>query len=417
MNLKIDPKNIAKKLKMVDWWIILILFIFYAIGLVILAKVMAEPFTGEEKSLMDYVAKFEFSYIRRQTIFFLTGLLWIALFCAMDYRSLARLTNVGWLVIMAALVLVLFFGKDVAGTKRWFQMGSFNLQPSEYAKLLIIILASKLCAESVDKYGRVMVNQAFFKTVGMVALIVLLILFEPDTGTSIVCLLIFALVVFAGRLSWKAVLAIAGIAIAAFAVLFFTGGENGLMKDYARMRIVNFLGINNERVIEVLKIDPTKAERFDSTQVEIAKISMAGGGIWGKGFFSTGSNAQLRYLPYAHTDFIFAAAVETFGFVGGVVIIFLYLALLVRCVMLAFRARDNFGFFIIIGVVGMILAHVFENIGMNIGIMPVTGIPLPFVSYGGSSMWANMLALGLVLMVNMQRDTKRRQHSNSPSDL
>ena len=406
-------QSILKKLKMVDWWTLGLLFVFLATSMVLMAKTTADPFTGEEEALVDYLNKIDGYYIRRQLMFFGIGLISIAVLCLMDYRSLPRLTNLAWAGIILLLILVLFFGKNVAGTKRWFQFGNFNLQPSEYAKLVIIIMTAKFAAESVERHERIALDPEFFKLLGMIAIIIFLIMIEPDNGTAVVCLLIYAMIIFAGRLSIKAVLSIAGLGLSLFAILFFTG----ILPDYARMRIVNFLGLNNQRVIEVLKIDPTKAARFDSTQVDMAKQSMAAGGMWGKGFFSTGSNAQLRYLPEAHTDFIFAAAVETFGFAGGVFINVLYLLLLGRCMMLAFRARDNYGYFIIVGVVSMLFAHIFENIGMNIGIMPVTGIPLPLISYGGSSLWANMLAIGLVLMVNMQRDVKRRHSTVQQSEL
>lgn len=420
-------QNLQKRLKQVDWITIILLLLIGLISLVMVAKTTSlEAFTGEETSFSEYWAKFNFSYIRKQALFILTGFVWIALLCAMDYRSLSHFVKVGWAFVVLLLVLVLFLGKNVNGTMRWFQIGSLQLQPSEYSKLVLIILVSKYCALSVEKNGYVKVDSDFWKMAGLVAVVIMLILAEPDNGTAIITLLICAVVIFSARLSWKAVLAIAGIGATVFLLMFFIGpripvpfsetitGEQEFigMPDYARMRIVNFIGIDdNPRVIAALGIRDTALQQFDSQQLERAHESMAAGGMWGRDYFTPGSYAQLKYLAAAHTDFIFSATVETFGFVGGLVLIILYVLLLARLFILAFRARDNFGFFIIIGVIAMLFAHVFENVGMNLGIMPITGIPLPFMSYGGSSTWANMLAVGLALSVNMQRDTKRRNHA------
>ena len=162
------------------------------------------------------------------------------------------------------------------------------------------------------------------------------------------------------------------------------------MKDYQQQRILSFFN--------------PSAQSADATmQVDQAKLAIGSGQFLGKGLFAPGSLSQLNYVPEKHNDFIFAVTVEAFGFLGGLILIILYFLLIGRTFMLALRAKDDFGAYIIVGVAAMTLFHVVENIGMNLGILPVTGIPLPFFSYGGSSMVTNCIAFGMVISVDMRR--------------
>lgn len=154
-------------------------------------------------------------------------------------------------------------------------------------------------------------------------------------------------------------------------------------------------------------LDPSKDLTGKGYNVNQAKISIGSGQLYGKGFFSDGTLAQLKYVPERHTDFIFAGIAEAAGFIGGTLLIVLFFLLIFRWFYVAMKAKDSFGMCLVVGCMGMLLAHVFENIGMNIGLMPVTGIPLPFISYGGSNLLTNMIAVGVVLNVWMRRHTRR----------
>ncbi|MBQ7060484.1 MAG: FtsW/RodA/SpoVE family cell cycle protein, partial [Clostridia bacterium] len=165
---------------------------------------------------------------------------------------------------------------------------------------------------------------------------------------------------------------------------------------------------NQRQSIDVF-INPDAASDDAKYQVNQSKMAIGSGRIFGKGFFGEQTLAQLRYIPARHTDFIFSGITEAVGFVGSAILIAAFFALLIRWLFIAARARDNFGTLIVVGVVAMLAAHIFENIGMTMGIMPVTGIPLPFISYGGSNLLTNMIAVGLVLNVNMRRVTKRKR--------
>lgn len=394
---------------MVDWFIIILLLIFMLVSLALLVHTTASPFDGTESGWGEIREKLNFYYPRLQLTWYISGFAWIALMCAMNYQTLAKMARWGVLAFAILLVAVLFTERT-RGISGWFSFFDRGIQPAEYTKLIIILVMAKFASQQVDKYDRIRFNLEFVKTTAIVGMFVVLVMLQPDTGTAMVYLVIFVGVLFAGRISWKVIAAVLGTVLVVFSLLFFTGA----LPPYIIMRVLIFLGMDNADTLAIFNLDDSWLHAFDSSQQDTAAAAIAAGGLTGKGFFEPGSLVQLRYLPESHTDFIFASAIEATGFVGGIVIIALYFLLLGRCMYLAFRARDTLGYFTIIGVVCMQLAHIFENIGMNIGIMPITGIPLPFISYGGSNMWTNMMGMGLVLMVSMRRPQKRYQSSLSP---
>lgn len=394
--------EIKKQLKMVDWPIIILLLIFMVASLAILVQTTAKPFDGTEEGWAGISEKLNFYYPRLQLVWYLSGFVWIAVMCAMNYNTLAKLSRWG-ILIFALLLVAVLFQKSIRGISGWFSVGDRGIQPAELTKLLLIVVMAKFASEQVDAHDRIRFDREFLKTTGIVGIFVGLVMMQPDTGTAMVYLAIFVGVLFAGRINWKVIVTVLLSVLIVFLLMFFTG----LLPDYIVMRVLIFLGMDNPETMAIVNIPEAALELYDSAQQDTAAAAIASGGIYGKGFFQPGSLVQLNYLPEAHTDFIFASAVEATGFVGGLVIIILYALLIGRCMYLAFRARDSLGYFIIVGVICMQLAHIFENIGMNIGIMPITGIPLPFISYGGSNLWTNMMGMGLVLMVNMRRPQKR----------
>ena len=214
---------------------------------------------------------------------------------------------------------------------------------------------------------------------------------QPDWGTAFVYICITLGILFAAKMSYKI---LGGIAILGAGGLFVA--YKYLMGEWQQKRILTFLNP---------ALDPTGS----GMHVAQSKVVIGSGQMLGKGLFQEGTLSQMGYLYEQQTDFIYASAAETFGFVGGIILITLYALLVIRLLYLATQAKDRMGMFIIVGVTCMYMAHIFENIGMTMGLMPVTGIPLPFVSYGGSSMLTNLLGLGLVECVAMRRGPKRRR--------
>ena len=200
-----------------------------------------------------------------------------------------------------------------------------------------------------------------------------------------------AAIFFIARIKWTYILAAAAV------------GGGGIVLAY------KFILTNNQRDRIDVFINPSAASDDAKYHVEKSKLAIGSGRLLGKGFFGEETLAQLRYLPARHTDFIFSGITEAVGFIGALILIIVFAVLIFRWVYIAYIARDNLGTCLVIGVAAMIMAHVFENIGMTMGIMPVTGIPLPFISYGGSNMLTNMMGVGIVLNVYMRRPVSKRQ--------
>ena len=228
------------------------------------------------------------------------------------------------------------------------------------------------------------------KTTMYCAVPTVLVMMQPDFGTAFVFICIMVFIYFIGRISWGYILTAAGgLAVCMPLAYYF------VLSDSQRERIDVF-------------INPESDLQNSGYNVAQSKIAIGSGQLTGKGFFSEGTLAQLRFVPERHTDFIFAGIVEGLGFVGGTIIICLFFALIFRWIYIAMRTKDSFGTCLVVGVAGMFTAHVFENIGMTIGLMPVTGIPLPFISYGGSNLLTNLIGVGIVENVWMRRQSKKR---------
>ncbi len=270
-----------------------------------------------------------------------------------------------------------FFGDEQGGTRGWIKLSeSFYFQPTEIGKLGLILILAKTIAqkESLKHFKDLLL------TFGVMALFLAALMTQMDVGTSLVYVFIFFIMLFVAGMRWKHILIIFGLAIVACVAVWFILGEK------QQSRILNF--INGD----------------DVEQLKYAKIAISSGQFWGKGILGADSISQSGGIFAIHTDFIFAAIGESMGFLGAFVLIGLYVALEVRMwYILQNKANDRYGKMIVAGVMAMFMFHIFENIGMVIGIMPITGIPLPFISYGGSSMLANMIAIGLVESVCINR--------------
>jgi len=323
----------------------------------------------------------------KQIYWVLGGLALMFIVSIFNYQIL--LENAHWLygVSIVALLAVAAVGRVVLGAKRWIQLpGGQHFQPSEWVKLVLIIVLARYFAEENER-GATLGDVV---KAGAIALVpMLLVLKEPDLGTALTYVPVAVMALFLGGIQFRhaaIILLVAGVLAPA---LWVYGPRIHLIKQYQKDRLTSFL-------------HPQEDSQKSGYQLEQSKIAVGSGGIWGKGF-RQGSQTQGAFLPEQHTDFIFAAWAEEHGFVGAVALLLLYFLVLMRLVHNAQTASDRAGGFVVMGVVAVLLFHVLVNAGMVVGFMPVTGIPLPLMSYGGSSLLFMFLALGIVMNIRMRR--------------
>lgn len=326
-----------------------------------------------------------YTYIKVQIVAFVLGTIGIVAVLFFDYNTFGELEKVIYIINILLLIIVLLFGKEVKGSKSWLILGPLNFQPSEIVKIGFILTFAK----QLEK------KEAILNTVKGLAQLILyigpilgLILLQPDFGTGLVFVFFTFFMLYAAGLNYKYIFGFVIMGIVSVPVLWLY-----YLKPYQKHRILVFL--NPE-------LDPLGR----GYHVIQSKIAVGSGQFLGKGLFK-GTQNNLGFIPERHTDFIFSIIGEEFGLIGSIVIVLLFLWLIMRCLYIAKISKDDYGKYITVGVMAMFLFHVLENIGMTIGIMPVTGIPLPFISYGGSSLLTNMIAIGLILNVGMRRQVIR----------
>jgi rod shape determining protein RodA len=292
----------------------------------------------------------------------------------LDYHLLGTL-NVGlYIASVAALVFVMAVGEATYGSRRWILIGGMQVQPSEIAKLVVIIVLAKYLADRQESIGSL---QVFLTSLAIAALPAMLVFAEPDLGSAVVFAAIWLGMVTVAGARWQHLLGLFGTAVVALPFVFI-----GLVTDYQRERIALWLNPGS---------DPQGAG-FNILQ---GKISIGSGGIFGKGL-TEGAQTQLDYLRTGTTDYIFSVLGEELGFVGALVLFALFIVLLWRVLRVAELSRDMFGRLLATGMVIYILLQTFINVGVNVGLLPVTGIPLPFVSQGGSSLVTLFIGLGIL---------------------
>lgn len=315
-----------------------------------------------------------------QLIFSVIGIIAMLIAARVDYRSLDRITPILYGFMLLSLLLVFVLGKTALGATRWIDVGFFQFQPSEFAKLIIIITLAKYFSANYD----FMENPRHLAISLLYALIpALLVLVQPDLGTALVIGSIWLVMAVVARVRWTYLAALFTALILTIPLLL------PFLRPYQRARLEVFL-------------NPTADPLSTGYNVVQSTITVGSGQLFGRGLAS-GSQTQLNFLPSQPTDFIFAVLSEKMGFIGGILVILLFVALMLRGVVIASRAADRFGLFMSVGIVTMLLVHIVINIGMNIGLMPVTGIPLPFVSYGGTSLLVSLLAVGLLQSIAIRR--------------
>jgi rod shape determining protein RodA len=351
----------------------------------------------------------------RQVIWYALGIGAAVGVCVLDYHTLARWSFVVYWAMIICLVAVLipFIGKTHGwGARRWIDLPFFQFQPSEFAKLAFILAGANFLSRPPDELKQ---SNIFWQGIGLMMLPFLLILKEPDLGSALVLLptgLVMMLVAGTPRRYLVRLVGAVGLLIVLFLVdlLFLPAGRWQVpMETYQRDRLLVFFGRDythfappNATTADLQRMHQQQVD--DEYNVRQALISVGSGGPFGKGWRQGTQNA-LGYLPraVAHNDFIFSVIAEEEGFVGSVIVITLYGVVLFTGLRIAGQARDRLGKLVAVGVVMLIFGHVFINIGMNIRIMPVTGVPLPLLSYGGSSVLCSLIALGLMQNVYMNR--------------
>ena len=325
------------------------------------------------------------TYLKRQGTFAALGMVVVMLMASFDYRFLKVYAGIIYGASIALLVLVRTpLGTSVRGSQRWFELFGFQLGPSEIAKIALIIMLATFLSE-IRRTGAELSLQDLYRATVIAAVPGLLVFLQPDLGTSIVLvtILVGMLVVAGSRGRHLGILALTAI------VLIFGAFQLGLVKEYQIARLTSFLDPAN---------DPQRTG-YNRLQAEIA---IGSGGLTGVGYLQ-GTQTNLDFVPEQHTDFIFTVVGEEFGFVGALGMLALFGVLLWRAFRIALLSKDPFGTYMAAGIASMFAIQVFVNVGMTLGIMPITGIPLPFVSYGGSSLLTNCVSVGLLLNVHMRR--------------
>ena len=348
----------------------------------------------------------------KQIVFYFLGM-WVAAgLCFVSYRRLARWSLViyWFAILLLAAVLVEKIGTKVFGARRWIDLGFFNLQPSECAKLAVILVQGHFLSRPAEELRQ---PRVFFTALGLTLLPFVLILREPDLGSALVLLPITLVMMFAAGVPvshLKRLVTGVGLLVVLILVdVLFAPIEFRIpLEDYQRDRLLVYFG----RDFAPRSDTPAEHQRAYGLQqgksynVEQALISVGSGGLTGKGWRQGTQNA-LGYLPraVAHNDFIFSVIAEEKGFLGSLIVLTLYAVVLFTGIHIAGQARDRLGRLLAIGVVTLLFSHVFINIGMNIRLMPVTGIPLPLLSYGGTSVLCSLIAAGLLQNIHLHRDS------------
>ncbi|PTX64927.1 rod shape determining protein RodA [Melghirimyces profundicolus] len=337
------------------------------------------------------------SYVEQQVVWYLVGILSLVAVLLFDYRVLMQGRFVyilyGLGILLLLLVMVPGVGVTVKGAQQWLRIGGFQFQPSELMKLFLIVTLAKVTAEVPTLPIRGW--REIGKVLALFALPFILILQQPDLGTALVLIGIAGSILLAAGLDWRIFLAgmmAATLVIGGILFLFFT--EHPLLRtilaDHQIQRIETF-------------INPASDPSGAGYQLTQSMIAVGSGQLYGKGLHN-GTQAQGKWIPEPHNDFIFAVWAEEFGFIGGSILLCTFIFLVYRIIQVGINSGDPFGAYIVAGVAGMVVFQVFQNIGMTVGMLPITGLPLPFVSYGGSSLITHMMAMGLVLNVGMRKE-------------
>lgn len=367
--MRIDRRII----KNYDWITLTIILILSIAGIMTIYSATRSPVTEETPNF----------YIK-QIYWLVTSIIALILTTGFDYNWLRRFSYIFYGIGLMLLVIVLIIGKTGMGAQRWINLGILSFQPSEVFKIFFILAISRYLEEMNRQLNLKILLRLFFT---LIALPFLLILKQPDLGTSVVIFIVFLALISMKGLEKKAATIIVIIGIVSIPFLGNILWEN--LKIYQKNRLVAFMEP---------EIDPSGI----GYHINQSKIAIGSGRFFGKGYLK-GTQGPFRFLPEKHTDFIFAVLAEEWGFAGSLFILFLYLALIMRGLDTARKAKDEFGRLVALGITTLFGIHFFINTGMTMGIMPVVGIPLPFMSYGGTALFTNFIAAGILMNIRTRR--------------
>jgi len=368
----IEKKKGPSLVRNIDWFLIVNVILINAIGLIVLRGM----FSPAQKDMPGVFMK--------QLIASILGIAVMIIVMIIDYKDLRILGIPAYFATIALLVAVLFFGvgREETGTRGWLMLGPLSLQPSELGKVAMTTSAAyffeKLKENRSIKY--------YILLLATTALPIGLVLLQPDFGTAIVYVFMFLCMLFVYGIRYRIILIFGGAALLGLPLLWYNVLVK-VLKEHQINRILSF-------------INPAAYENSSAYQVLMAIRHIGRGQLTGVGI---GNGRAVYNVPEVETDSIFAVVGEELGFIGAVALVLLFTALLLRCLYIARFAKDKFGSYMVTGLMAMFMFHFVENVGMNIGILPVTGIPLPFISIGGSSVVVNYLAIGIIVSVSMRR--------------
>ena len=358
-----------QELKNIEWTILICAIVLAAIGLLALYSVSYNT---------------DFSELKKQAIWLGISLVAMGIVILIDYEVIAKVSPI-WYVFFCVLLVGVLFTVPVDGASRWFNLGAFTFQPAEFSKVFVILCTAYVMSK-IQENGMNRINKIgwLFIVLLVAAIPIALVIKEPDHGTALAYIFALLFMLFAAGIDKKYVITVITLGIISIPLLY-----NYVLPDYAKTRIDVFL--NPE-------LDP----RGSGYNIIQSKLAIGAGELVGMGLLQ-GNQTQLGYLYPKTTDFIFAAIGEEFGFIVTALIVILYVFLITKAMYVAKTARDNLGSYIATGISGIFFFHMAENIGMTIGLLPISGIPLPFISYGGSSLITSFVCVGLLLNISSKR--------------
>ena len=366
------------------WWLVLDpILILSTLAITAFGSILVYSATRGPATLIEPANT---AYFEKQIAFAIIGLGLAVVAAVMDVRRLRSLLPIAYGALMAALLAILQFGADINGARSWYRFGGFTFQPSEPGKIvLILVLAAAFSTEEVS-------FRRLARGLALAGATIFLILQQPDLGTILVYIAVTAVMIMLSTVRVRYIVLLSLVALTAVTMIF----QSDVLKDYQKVRLTVFV-LDDEAIAE---LGPDAARV--AYNAEQSQIAIGNGGIFGEGLFD-GTQTGSNLVPEQQTDFIFSVAGEELGFRGAGILLVLFGVLGFRVWRIALRATDQFDRLIAVGVMAMFVFQVFQSAGMTMGVMPVTGIPMPLVSYGGSSMLTSMVAIGLVLGVHRRR--------------
>jgi len=356
------------KLKIIDWPLFASVILLLALGL---SAIYSVSYSGSDNLPAVFY---------KQAIFSAIGVFLMLFLSFFDYRALKKYTAILFFLGIGALLILLIWKNPIRGASSWIKFGFLGFEAAEGIKLILIVILAKYLSKNIrelDKWRHILISGFY------AAIFIFLIMLQPDLGSAIVIAAIWFGMIVAAGIGYKKLLYLLSFFLMIAVLSWFF-----VLAPYQKDRILTF-------------VNPTSDPLGSSYNVNQSIIAIGSGGLFGKGL-GAGSQSQLKFIPEAHTDFIFAVFAEEWGLVGVIFLTLLFWVFFWRLLRIALKARDNFGRMILLGVIVMVLTQVAINGGMNMGILPVTGIPLPFISYGGSSVLSTMIILGIIQSINLR---------------